>query len=90
MNFTTCTDPQEVITVDEEMTAFDNRPTRQTALPLHANTQEEGTRLEMVTIVGSTDGLDNEDALPAEGATNPPDENPKTDDPGHTPSRNKK
>jgi hypothetical protein len=44
----------------------------------------------MVTDVGSTDGLDNEDAVPADGATNPPDEDPKTDDPGQTPSRKKK
>jgi len=27
VDFTTCTDPQEVITVDAEMTAFDDRPT---------------------------------------------------------------
>ena len=73
------------------MTAFDDRPTRQTARPLHANTQGEGgTRQEIVTDVGSTDGLDNEDAVPADGATNPPDEDPKTDDPGQTASRNKK
>ena len=72
------------------MTAFDDRPTRQTARPLHANTQgEEGNRQEMVTDVGSTDGLDNEDAVPADGATNLPDEDPKTDDPGQTPCRNK-
>jgi len=44
----------------------------------------------MVTDVGSTDGLDNEDAVPADSATNPPDEDPKTDDPAQTPSRNKK
>jgi len=50
VDFTTCTDPQEVITVDAEMTAFDDRPTRQTARPLHGNTQgEECTRQEMVT-----------------------------------------
>jgi len=72
------------------MTAFADRPTRQTARPLHANTQGEGTREEMVTDVGSTDELDNEDTVPADGATNPPDEDPKTDDPGQTPSRNKK
>ena len=90
VEFTTCTDPQEMITVDAEMTAFDDRPTRQTARPLHANTQGEGTRQEVVTDVGSTDGLDNEDAVPAEGATNPPVEDPKTDDPGQTTSRNKK
>ena len=35
VDFTTCTDPQEVITVDAQMTAFDDRPTRQTARPLH-------------------------------------------------------
>jgi len=91
VDFTTCTDPQEVITVDAEMTAFDDRPTRQTARTLHANTQgEESTRQEMVTDLGSTDGLDNEDAVPADGANNPQDEDPKTDDPGQTPSRNKK
>jgi len=28
VDFTTCTDPQEVITVDAEMTAFDDRPTK--------------------------------------------------------------
>jgi len=79
------------MTVDGEMTAFDDRPTRQTAQPLHANTQgEEGTGQEMVTDVGSTDGLDNEDAVPADGATNPPAEDPKTDDPEPIPSRNKK
>jgi hypothetical protein len=44
----------------------------------------------MVTDVGSTDGLDNEEAVPADGTTNPPGEDPKTDDPGQTPSRNKK
>ena len=91
VDFTTCTDPEEVITVDAEMTELDDRPTRQTARSLHANTQgEEGTRQEMVTNVGSTDGLDNEDAVPADGATNPPDEDPNTDDPGQTPFRNKK
>ena len=91
VDFTTCTDPQEVITVDAEMTAFEERPTKQTARPLHANTQgEEGTKQEMVTDVGSRDGLDNEDAVPADGATSPPDEDPKTDDPEQTPSRNKK
>jgi len=80
VNFTTCTDPQEVIIVEEVMTAFDDRPTTQTARPLHANTQgEEGTRQEMATDVGNTDGLD-EDAVPADGATNPP---------GQTPPRNK-
>ena len=73
------------------MTAFDDRPTRQTARPLHANRQgEEDTRQEMVTDVGGTDGLDNEDAVPTDGATNPLDEDPKTDVPGQTPSRNKK
>jgi len=73
------------------MTAFDVRPTRQTARHLHANTQgEEGTRQEILTDVGSSDGPDNEDAVPANVATNPPDEDPKTDDPGQTPSRNKK
>ena len=80
-----------MIAGDAEMTAFDDRPTRQTARPLHVNTQgEEGTRQEMVTDVGSADGLDKKDAMPADGATNPPDENPKTDDPGQTPSRNRK
>jgi hypothetical protein len=44
----------------------------------------------MVTDVGSTDGLDYEDAVPADGAINPPDEVPKTDYPGQTPFRNKK
>jgi len=43
-----------------------------------------------VTDVGSTDGLDNEDAVPADGTTNSQDEDPKTDDPGQTSSRNKK
>jgi len=91
VDITTCPDPKEVITVDPEMTAFDDRPTKKTARPLHANTQgEEDTRQEMVTVVGSTDGLDNEDAVPADAATNPPDEDPKTDDPGQPPSRNKK
>jgi len=90
IDFTTYNGPQEVVTVDAEMTAFDDRPNRQTARPLHANTKgEEGTRQEMVTDVGSTDGLDNEDAVPADGATNPPDEDRKTEDPGQTPSRNK-
>jgi len=71
-----------VITVNVEMMAFEDRPTRQTVRPLHANTQrEECTRQEMVTDVGSTDGLDNENAVPADGATNPPIEDPKTDDP---------
>jgi len=69
VDFTTCTDLQELITVDEEMTAFDDRPTRQTARPLHANTQGEGTRHEMVTDVGSTDGLDKEDAVPRTAQT---------------------
>jgi len=55
VDFTTCTDPQEVITVDAEMTAFDDRPTRQTARPLHANTQGEGTRQEMVHVLALTD-----------------------------------
>jgi len=91
VDFTTCTGPQEVITVDAEITAFDDRPARKTARPLHANTQvEEGTRQEKVTDGESTDGLENEDAVPADGATNPPNEEPKTDDPGQTPSRNKK
>jgi hypothetical protein len=83
--------PQEVITVDVERTAFDDSATRQIARTLHANTQgEEGTRQEMVTNVGSTDGLDNEDAIPAYRPTIPPDKDPKTDDTGQTPSRNKK
>ena len=43
-----------------------------------------------MTDVGSTDGLDSEDAVLAGDATNPPDEDPKTDDPGQTLSRNKK
>jgi len=43
-DITTCTVPQEVIYVDAEMTAFDDRPTRQTVLPLHANTQREDSR----------------------------------------------
>ena len=38
---TTCTVPQEVISVDAEMTAVDDRPTRYTVRPLHANTQGE-------------------------------------------------
>ena len=55
--------PSEVIAVEAEFTAFDDRPTRQTARPQHANTQgEEDTRQEIVTDVGNTDGLDNEDA----------------------------
>jgi len=90
VEFTTCTDTQEVITVDAEMTAFDDRPTRQTARPLYANTQGQGTRQKMVTGFGVTDGLDNEDAVPAYGETNPADEDSKTDDPGQTPFRNKK
>ena len=68
------------------MTAFDERTARQTARPLHANTQGEGARQEIVTDVERTDGLDNEDTVPADGATNPPDEDSKTDDPGQTPS----
>jgi len=81
--------------VDAELAVFDDRPTRQTARPLHANSQgEEGTRQEMVTDVViqpvCTDGLDNEDTVPADGATNPPDEDPKTHDPGQTTFRNKK
>ena len=80
-----------MITVDAEMKAFEDRPTTHTAGTLHANRQgEEGTRQEMVTDVGSTDGLDNEDAVPADGAANPPDADPKTDDPGQTASQNKK
>jgi len=43
----------------------------------------------MATDVGSTDGFDNEDSVPADGATNPPDESPTTDDPRQTPYRNK-
>jgi len=66
------------------MRAVDDRPTRQTARPLYANTKGEGTRQEM------TDGLDNQDAVPADGATNPPDESPTTDDSRQTPYRNKK
>jgi len=38
-DITTCTVPQEVISVDAEMTAFDDRHTRHTMRPLHANTQ---------------------------------------------------
>ena len=41
---TTCTVPQEVISVDAEMTAFDDRPTRHTARPRHANTQGDVSR----------------------------------------------
>jgi hypothetical protein len=90
VDFTTCTYPQQVITADTEMTAFDVRPTRQTARHLHANTQgEEGTRQEMATDFRSTDGLD-EDAVSADGATNCSDEDPISDDPGQTTSRNKK
>jgi len=33
-----------VISVDEEMTEFDDRPTRQIVRPLHANTHGEGSR----------------------------------------------
>jgi len=44
----------------------------------------------MGTDVESTDGLDKEDAVPADGTTNPPDEDPKADDPGQSSSRNKK
>ena len=73
------------------MKTFDDRPTRQTTRHLHTDTQgKEGTRQEMVTYVGSTDGLDNEHAVRADGAINSPDEDPKTDDLGHSPSRNKK
>jgi len=57
---------------------------------LHANAQGEGTSEEMVTDGGSTDGLDNDDRVPADGANNLPDEDPRTEDPGQTPSRNKK
>ena len=91
VNFTTSADPQEVITVEAEITVFDNRPTKLTARTLHTKTQgEEGTRQEMVTDVGSTDGLENENVVPADGVTNPPVQDPKTDDPGQTPFRNKK
>ena len=79
-----------MITVDSEMSAFSDTPTRQTARPLHANTQKEGTRQETVTDIGTTDGLDKEDTVPADGATNPPDEDPKTEEPGQTPYRDKK
>ena len=72
------------------MTAFDDRPTRHTVRPLNANTQGEGTRQEPVTDVGSTDGLEKEDAVPTDGTTNSPDEEPKMDDPEQVPSRNKK
>jgi hypothetical protein len=57
---------------------------------MHANTQGEGTRQGMVTDVGSTNWLDNKDAVPADGATNPPNEDTKTDDLRQNPSRNKK
>ena len=40
-DITTCTVPQEVISVDAEMTAFDDRPARYTMRPLHANTERE-------------------------------------------------
>jgi len=54
-----------LVTVDAGITAFDYRPTRQTARPLHANTQgKEGTSQETLTDVESTDGMDNEDAVP--------------------------
>jgi len=54
--------------------------------PLHANTQgEKDTRQEIVTDVRSTDGLDKEDAVPADRATNPPDEEAKTVAPRQTP-----
>jgi hypothetical protein len=73
------------------MMSFDDIPTRQTARRLHANRQgEEGTRQEIVTDIGSTDGLDKEDAVSADGASNPSDENLTKDDPGKTPSLNKK
>ena len=80
-----------MITVEAKMTAFNDKLITHNMRPLHANTQvEEGTRQEMVTDVGSTDGLDNENAFPVNGAQNPPDEDPKMGDPGQTPSRNKK
>ena len=79
-----------MITVDAEMMVVDDEPTRQIVRPLHANTQGEGTRQEMATDVANTDDLDNEDAMPAYGATNPPDESPTTDDPRQAQYRNKK
>ena len=36
-DITTCTVPQEVISMDAEITAFDDSPTRHTVRPLHAN-----------------------------------------------------
>jgi len=38
VDFTTFTDPQEVINVDAELKTFHDRPTRENARPLRANT----------------------------------------------------
>jgi len=62
------------------MTAPDDRHIRQTARQLRANTQQEGARQETATDVGSADGLDKDDAVPADGMTTHPDEVPTTDD----------
>ena len=43
-DITTCTVPQEVTSVDAEMTELVDRPTRHTVRPLHANTQGEVSR----------------------------------------------
>ena len=44
VDITTSTVPQELISADAEVTAFDDRPTRQTVRPLHGNMQGEGSR----------------------------------------------
>jgi hypothetical protein len=54
------------------------------------NKQGEDTRQEMVTEAGCTDDPDNEDVAPENAANNRTDEDTKTDEPGQTPSRNKK
>ena len=59
VDFTTCTDPHDVITVDAVMTAVGDRPTRQTARLLNANTQrEEGWQLLGDTILSDAHHLE--------------------------------
>ena len=57
-DITTWTVPQEVTSVDAEMAAFDDRPTRHTVRPLHANTQGEVSR-----------EWEGNDAAPSDGET---------------------
>ena len=65
VDFTTCTDLQEVITVDTEMRHLTIGQTDRLRDPMHANTQgEEGARQEMVTDVGRTDRLDKRTQCP--------------------------